>query len=110
MIKLTEENLWTDEYNGQTIESYHYKDIDRICLLVDDEPYLIADMNGGILRMFVDWVDRMDLVTKKKIIGARKNKSWMIPYEMYFETTGDESKLIRLMRKLSKHPNGRVIL
>ena len=109
MVKLINEDL-TDRFNGHTVKSYGYKDIDKICLLVDDEPYLIADMKNGNLRVFVDWVNRMDIFNGKKIIKGKTDASWMLPSEIYLETTDDEATLIRLLRKLTKYPNGRVIL
>ena len=77
---------------------------------MDDEPYLIADMINGNLRIFVDWVDRVDVFMKKKIIGGKRTESWLVPSEIYLETTKDEVELIRLLRKMTKYPEGRVIL
>lgn len=107
MIKLTE-RFYPDIYNGKTLDE---APLDasvtmNLCLLVDDSPYLIADKRGTFLRVFVDWVDRVDLWNERKIIGGEFDST----YNLYFKPTPDEIKLVRLLRKLTKFPNGRVIL
>lgn len=108
-LSLTEEYI-QDRYNGKVI-----KDIIRECrggiyLLVDNEPYLIADMTFGLSRVFVDWVDRIDLLESRPIIKAFSEESFTTPNKVFLEPTKDEIKLVRLLRKMTKYPNGRVIL
>ena len=108
-LSLTEEYI-QDKYNGKFI-----KDVVRICdgdiyLLVDNEPYLIADMTFGSFRVFVDWVDRTDIWEKRPIIEASSKESFTTPNKVFLEPTKDEIKLVRLLRKMTKYPNGRVIL
>ena len=105
-LSLTEEYI-QDKYNGKFI-----KDVIDVCkgniyLLVDDEPYLIADMTYGMLRVFVDWVDGTE---KRPIIKAFSKESFTTPNKVFLEPTKDEIKLVRLLRKMTKYPNGRVIL
>lgn len=108
-LSLTEEYI-QDKYNGKFI-----KDVIDVCkggiyLLVDNEPYLIADMTFGLYRVFVDWVDRIDLLGKRPIIEAFSKESFTTPNKVFLEPTKDEIKLVRLLRKMTKYPNGRVIL
>ena len=110
MIKLTE-RFYPDIYNGKTLDE---APLDasvnmNLCLLVDDSPYLIADKRGKFLRVFVDWVDRTDLWQGRKVIRSEFD-STKYSYNLYFKPTVDEIKLVRLLRKLTKFPNGRVIL
>ena len=107
MIKLIKEEYIQTKYNGKLI-----KDIIRVCkgniyLLVDNEPYLIADMSYGLLRVFVDWVDG---TAERPIIEAYSRESYTTPNKVFLEPTKDEIKLVRLLRKMTKYPNGRVIL
>lgn len=107
MIKLIEK-FYPELYDGKTLDKAPRDSAVNInlCLLVDDSPYLIADKRGEFLRVFVDWVDRKDLWDERKIIGGEFESS----YNLYFKPTADEIKLVRLLRKLTKFPNGRVIL
>ena len=107
MIKLIEEEYIQTKYNGKVIG-----DVIRVCkgniyLLVDDEPYLIADMSYGMLRVFVDWADGTE---KRPIIKAFSRESYTTPNKVFLEPTKDEIQLVRLLRKMTKYPNGRVIL
>lgn len=71
---------------------------------MDNEPYLIAHMTYGRWRVYVDWVDKTDLWGKRPIIDASSEES----FQVFLEPTKDEIKLVRLLRKMTKYPNGRV--
>lgn len=113
MIKIIKEERVIDKFDGKNIRDYTYTDPVRIYIIVDDEPYLVADLNRGnrgTPRIFVDWVDRDDLFNNKEIVtSVSENNSW-IPNKIFLKPTADEIKLVRLLRKLTKFPNGRVIL
>lgn len=113
MIKIIKEERIIDKFDGKNICDYTYTDPVRIYIIVDDEPYLVADLNGGnrgTPRIFVDWIDRSVLFNNKKIVtSVSENNSW-IPNKIFLKPTADEIKLVRLLRKLTKFPNGRVIL
>lgn len=107
MIKLRE-YFYPELYNGKTLDKAPRDSAVKmnLCLLVDDSPYLIADKKGEFLRVFVDWVDRKDLWGERKIIGGEFEST----YNLYFKPTANEIKLVRLLRKMTNYPNGRVIL
>lgn len=108
MIKLIEEYT-QDEYNGKVIKDIILKCEGDIYLLVDNEPYLIGGMNFGFCRMFVDWVNMTDILENRPIIKAFSRESYTTPNKVFLEPTKDEIKLVRLLRKMTKYPNGRVI-
>ena len=108
MIKLREK-FYPELYDGKTLDKTQLDGMTNLFLLVDDSPYLIADKRGKFLRVFVDWVDRTDLWQERKVIRSEFD-STKYSYNLYFKPTADEIKLVRLLRKLTKFPNGRVIL
>ena len=108
MIKLREK-FYPELYDGKTLDKTPLDGMTNLFLLVDDSPYLIADKRGKFLRVFVDWVDRTDLWQGRKVIRSEFD-STKYSYNLYFKPTVDEIKLVRLLRKLTKFPNGRVIL
>lgn len=100
------EEYTQDKYRGKFIKDIVRIREGNIYILVDNEPYLIADMTYGKWRVFVDWVDRTDLWGKRPISKAFFDES----FRVFFEPTKDETELVRLLRKMTKYPNGRVIL
>lgn len=110
MIKLISEEYAQTKYNGKVIKDFMRVFKGDIYLLVDNEPYLIADMSYGMLRVFVDWVDRVELCEKRQAIEVFSKESYSTPNKVFLEPTKDEIKLVRLLRKMTNYPNGRVIL
>lgn len=108
MIKLIKEEYIKDNYNGKVIKDVIQDFKGDIYLLVDNEPYLIADTTFRALRVFVDWINRTELWGKRPIIKAFSEESYYSPYKVFLEPTKNEIELVRLLRKMTKYPNGRV--